>query len=87
MKIEIEKNIPLENPVSQNLKNKLDIYPLQEMELWDSFLVKVKEGQTVKNLQIEMSNAGRRYVLKFNQNKKFTTRIIDSESVRMWRIL
>lgn len=87
MDIEIEKGIPVADShwIAKN-GNRLDVYPLDQMDIGDSFKVAVSEGQTTKRLQILLCNASRRHVLKTRKGYKFTTRIISETEVRIWRI-
>jgi hypothetical protein len=57
MKIEIEKNIPIPQMVGKN------IYPLNKMEIGDSFKVSQEEGEKLRSAA---SQYGRRNKKKFS---------------------
>lgn len=70
-KIAIEKGIPIPEPIGHT-----SIYPFAEMEVGDSFVAPVGRGRAA---------ASAHYWGK-KLNRRFTCRIIDRNSTRIWRI-
>jgi hypothetical protein len=71
--VEIEKNIPL--PAAATAKGQNTI-PLGEMEVGDSVAVPAVRRGT-------LSTAIRRE--RFRSGKLFATRVVDAETIRVWR--
>jgi hypothetical protein len=76
--IKIEKDVPLPNKI----RNK--VYPLDQMEVNDSFKVDFKKEQSSYSQKQKVYLAIWRY-RQSNTNKNFTT-VSDKESIRIWRI-
>lgn len=66
--MKIEKGVPIP------LRGGGEKFPLDEMEIGDSFLIPIK---TRMRLQ---------YYTKKLSNKKFVTKTVDKENVRCWRV-
>ena len=79
MKIQIEKGIPLINSKGNNFG-----YPFDEMEVGDSFALKVKEGEDAAFLLRRVSSAKSYYQSKFNPTRKYIARNMKTE-IRVWR--
>jgi hypothetical protein len=74
----IEKNVPLPKKVSKR------IYPFNEMEIGESFLVAIEENQNTYNQKQKIYMAMWRFC-QVHPDKKFTTASYCNE-VRIWRI-
>jgi len=70
---EIEKNVP----VQPKYFGRGISYPLQNMEIGDSFLAPITK---LKSLYAWCSNYGKKH------GKKFTVRTVSPDEVRVWRI-
>lgn len=84
MKIAIEKGIPMpgydgrqQKPHNQPPKT---IYPLADMEVGDSFVVPVRKKRSVRSVVCKFKN------YFGNEHKDFTTRQVENNMVRVWRI-
>ncbi len=82
IKFKIEKGII----PPRRSRGPLSEYPLDEMEVNDSFKVNVEKEETSKAVVGRIGAAISYYRRKINPNKKFTCRTIDNY-VRCWRIL
>lgn len=74
----IEKNIPLPKKIRRR------IYPFDEMDVGDSFLVKLKETENLPIQKQKIYLASWRFS-QVHPEKKFTTASFGSE-VRIWRV-
>lgn len=79
----IDKNIPV--PRKRGEKSK---YPFFEMEVGDSFVVSVKEGQLAQKVANSIRTCYHNICHHNKEYKtmKFTIRILSNVSVRCWRI-
>lgn len=77
-KFTIEKNIPLPSKISRR------IYPFNEMEIGDSFLIELKDTQSRSIQKQKIYLASWRFS-QVHPDKKFTTASFNNE-VRVWRI-
>lgn len=79
----IQKNIPISGTyrsMGPHLR-----YPFAEMEIGESFEVKVNVKEIKKKVS-NLSSACSAYVKSRNQSSKFTVRRTSNDSVRVWRI-
>ena len=79
--IEIEKGIPFPKRAS----GPLSIYPLDKLEIGESFKIEIEGDVTLGRLAGRLSAAIAYYRKHINSEKKFTTRTID-DYIRCWRI-
>lgn len=70
----IEKGIPIINGVPRGCNAKLPAYPLREIEVGDSFIL----PRTRQNAVVAAAG--------LIKDKKFITRKVDDETIRVWRI-
>jgi hypothetical protein len=70
--MKIEKGIPMPNAEGK--------YPFKQMDVGDSFAVKVEDKRTSSRVSTYAHYAGKRLGMKF------TVRTIDKKIVRVWRI-
>jgi hypothetical protein len=77
-KLTIEKNVPLPD------KTREKIYPFQDMEIGDSFLIKIEDKKLALKKKQNIYIAIWRYC-QVHPDKKFTTASF-SNDVRVWRI-
>lgn len=78
---EVIKNAGTPSPVNQ--------YPFAKLEVGDAFDAPrdMKSCSTKRDTrQVSILNAARYYSKHYNPEAKFTTRIIDENTVRCWRI-
>lgn len=82
MTYKIEKGIPI--PHNRGKKSK---YPFFDMEIGDSFEVKVVGDKTPEKLAMSIRNCYYNIVRNNKQLKewKFTIKVMDEETVRCWR--
>jgi hypothetical protein len=73
MNIVIEKNVPL-----PSRGKGMSDYPLDQMEIGDSFAVEKSKRNTLQN-QIKR-------FYKENPDKLFTSRLMENTVVRVWRV-
>jgi len=78
---EIEKGIPVP-PKWSGLTRK---YPLDTMEIGDSFYVKATEYETNNTVRQRLKSSIRAFCLRCDQPKAFETRVV-GDGVRVWRI-
>jgi hypothetical protein len=74
IKYKISSDFPIPPPTSKGHKRR---YPLDKMEVGDSFLVPKAEERTIRNAV---------YLWASRHNKKFTIRTLDNGTIRCWRI-
>jgi len=82
-KYPIERGIPI--PRKRGEKSK---YPFFEMEVGDSFVVPVNEGEVAPKVANGIRNCYHN-ICRYNKDfkdRKFTIRIIGHTSVRCWRV-
>lgn len=80
----IEKNIPI--PPSKGGQPPLTRkYPWAEMELEDSFLVRIPMGVTPETIRKRMSRAGNNWCQKNQPLAMVKTRVWDADHIRVWK--
>ena len=86
MQITIEKNVPLPKP---RMRSGVTAYPFPQMEVGDSFAMPRERGYTLTGsdkTQNTLSACARNYAKKHNPNARFSVRLIDENTVRVWRV-
>ena len=86
MQITIEKNVPLPKP---RMRGGVTVYPFPQMEVGDSFALPRDRGQTLTGsckTQNILSSCARNYAKKHNPEARFSIRLIDENTVRVWRV-
>lgn len=83
---EIKKGIPV--PPKRQPNGNAPVYPFSKMEVGDCFDVPRKGTKYEKNdaTQGVVSSASRQFCRNHAPDRKFTVRIIDDSTVRVWRI-
>lgn len=81
--IKIDKGIPI--PAPQAPRTKPPKFPIAELGVGDSFAVEAEDGKTIR-VRTNLRMAMYRYMRGEGAKKKFTIRVVDEKTVRIWRI-
>lgn len=80
MEIKIEKNVPI--PMKGG-KAKWELYPLDKMEVGDSFYI---EGERASAISASLQSYKNNQIMKYQNKVAFVCRS-DAKGVRVWRTL